>query len=180
MTKTADLWLFKSFSMATIQIPHNWKPRPYQMPLWKYLQNGGKRAIEVAHRRWGKDEVALNWAASAAMQRVGNYWHMLPEQAQARKAIWQAVNPHTGKRRIDETFPHGIRKVTRENEMFIEFINGSTWQLCGSDSYDSLVGSSPLGVVFSEFALSDPASWSYIRPILLENHAGRIGRWQEQ
>jgi hypothetical protein len=36
---------------------------------------------------------------------VGTYWHMLPEASQARKAIWDAVNPHTGKRRIDEAFP---------------------------------------------------------------------------
>ena len=27
---------------------------------------------------------------------------MLPEAAQARKAIWEAVNPHSGRRRIDE------------------------------------------------------------------------------
>jgi len=36
-----------------IILPNNWKPRPYQMKLWKYLENGGKRACVVAHRRWG-------------------------------------------------------------------------------------------------------------------------------
>lgn len=155
--------------MPTIELPNNWKPRDYQMPLWAALEHGKQRALEIAHRRWGKDDVALHWAAVSAMQRVGSYWHMLPEAAQARKAIWEAVNPHTGKRRIDEAFPQEIRAQTLGNEMFIRFINGSTWQVVGSDNYNSLVGSSPLGVVFSEYALADPAAWAYLRPILLEN-----------
>lgn len=94
---------------------------------------------------------------------------MLPQASQARKAIWEAVNPHTGKRRIDEAFPPAIRSVTRENEMFIRFVNGSTWQLVGSDNYNSLVGSPPAGVVFSEWALADPSSWAFLAPILREN-----------
>jgi len=139
------------------------------MRLWNYLENGGKRAVEVAHRRWGKDEVALHWTAVAAHEKVGTYWHMLPEAAQARKAIWEAVNPHTGKRRIDEAFPSSLRASTRENEMFIRFKNGSTWQVVGSDNFNSLVGSPPVGLVFSEYAIANPAAWSYLRPILLEN-----------
>lgn len=139
------------------------------MRLWNYLEGGGKRAVEVAHRRWGKDEVALHWTAVAAHQKVGTYWHMLPEAAQARKAIWEAVNPHTGKRRIDEAFPTALRDTTREQEMFIRFRNGSTWQVVGSDNFNSLVGSPPVGLVFSEYAIANPAAWSYLRPILLEN-----------
>jgi phage terminase large subunit len=46
---------------------------------------------------------------------------MLPEATQARKAIWAAVNPKTGKRRIDEAFPQELRKSTRDHEMVIEF-----------------------------------------------------------
>ncbi len=94
---------------------------------------------------------------------------MLPEASQARKAIWEAVNPHTGRRRIDEAFPHALREATRENEMFIRFKVGSTWQVVGSDNYASLIGSPPVGVVFSEYARADPASWAYLRPILAEN-----------
>ena len=53
--------------------------------------------------------------------------------------------------------------------MQIEFENGSIWQMCGSDRYDSLVGSNPRGVFFSEFALCDPRAWDFIRPIIREN-----------
>ena len=155
--------------MPRIRLPNNWRPRPYQQPLWNYLEGGGNRAVAVWHRRAGKDDVCLHWTATAAMQRVGTYWHMLPEAAQARKAIWNAVNPHTGKRRVDEAFPPEIRASTQEHEMFIRFANGSTWQVVGSDNYNSLVGSPPIGVVFSEWALADPASWAYLRPIFREN-----------
>lgn len=150
-------------------MPNLWQPRPYQLKLWRYLENGGTRAVGVWHRRAGKDDVCLHWAAVAAHQRIGNYWHMLPEAAQARKAIWDAVNPNTAKRRIDEAFPKELRETTRENEMMIRFHNGSTWQVIGSDNYDSLVGSPPIGITFSEWALADPQAWAYLRPILREN-----------
>lgn len=155
--------------MATIKIPNNWSPRPYQMPLWSYLERGGKRAISIAHRRWGKDDVLLHRTAVAMLERPASYWHMLPAYAQARKAIWSAVNPRTGKRRIDEAFPRELRESTNEQEMFIRLKNGATWQCVGSDRYDSLVGAGVAGVTFSEWALANPSAWGYIRPMLEEN-----------
>jgi phage terminase large subunit len=152
-----------------IRIPNNWNPRAHQRKLWDYLEGGGKRAVEVAHRRWGKDDVALHWTASSAHEIIGNYWHMLPLANQARKAIWDAVNPHTGLRRIDEAFPHALRETTRESDMFIRFKCGSSWQVLGSDNYLAQIGSPPVGVVFSEWSLADPEVWSQLRPILREN-----------
>ena len=140
---------------------------PHQLKLWEFLAFGGKRAMAVWHRRAGKDEVCLHHTASAAMERVGNYWHCLPEFSQARKAIWTAVNAHTGKRRIDEIFPHELRVSTNDNEMFIRLANGSTWQCVGSDAVTtgSGIGSSTAGIVFSEYALANPSAWAYYRPI---------------
>ena len=125
--------------------------------------------MAVWNRRSGKDDVSLHWTATCAMQRVGTYWHMLPQANQARKAIWDAVDPRTGHRRIDDAFPLEIRENTREQDMLIRFKGGSTWQVLGSDSYNALVGSPPIGVVFSEYALADPNSWAFLRPILAEN-----------
>jgi hypothetical protein len=59
-----------------------------------------------------------------AHERIGNYWHCLPMYEQAKKAIWEAVNPNTGKRRIDEAFPLEIRKRTDNSSMVIEFKSG--------------------------------------------------------
>lgn len=156
--------------MKTIRLPYNWKPRDYQLPVLRYFDAGGKRAVSVWHRRAGKDEVALHKTACAAHERIATYWHMLPEAAQARKAIWDAINPHTGIRRIDEAFPMELRETTREHEMMIRFKSGSTWQVVGSDNFNSLVGSPPAGVVFSEWSLANPSAWGYLRPILAENN----------
>jgi hypothetical protein len=153
-----------------IELPYNnWQPRLDQMPLWEYLQAGGKRAVAVCHRRWGKDEIALQITAKASVKRIGNYWHMLPQANQCRKAIWEAVNPRTGMKRIDEAFPMEMRTSTRNTDMYLGLVGGSSWQVVGSDSFNALVGSPPIGIVFSEYALSDPRSWAYLSPILEEN-----------
>jgi len=153
-----------------IDLPNGgWAPRSYQQSAWDYLEDGGKRAVLVWHRRSGKDEIFLHWTAIAAHQRVGNYWHMLPLQNQARRALWDAVNPNTGRPRIDDAFPLELREVTRNNEMTIKFKNGSMWNVVGSDNYNALVGSPPVGIVFSEWPLADPRAWAFLRPILAEN-----------
>jgi phage terminase large subunit len=152
-----------------VELPNGWEPRPYQLPAWVAWERGIKRLLLVWHRRAGKDDVALHMAAVAAHERVANYWHMLPEYAQARKAIWESVNPHTGKLRIDQAFPKELRASTRNDEMAITFKNGSSWRVVGSDRPDSLVGSAPAGIVFSEFALSNPTTWALLAPILEEN-----------
>jgi len=159
-----------------IQLPHNWSERHYQSDLWDYLMGGGKRAMAVWHRRAGKDEVAMHFAAVEMHRHKGiNAWHCLPEYAQGRKAIWSAVNPHTGKRRVDEAFPPELRETTNDNEMFIRFAsNGSTWQIIGSDKYDSTVGASPKLITYSEYALSNPSAWAYHRPMLQENNGTAI------
>lgn len=149
---------------------HIFRVRPYQRPLhetWATLRK--RRLIEIAHRRWGKDEIALNVTRDLALKRPASYWHALPEYAQARKAIWAAVNPHTGKRRVDEAFPREVRESTNEQEMYIKLRNGSTWQIVGSDRYNALVGAGVAGVVFSEWALCNPSAWGYIRPMVEEN-----------
>ena len=155
--------------MPEIRLPFQWSPRPYQLPAWSYLSRGGLRAVLCWPRRAGKDETLLHHVACAAHERVGTYWYMLPEYGQARKSMWDALNPHTGRRRIDDAFPAELRRNMSEQEMQIEFHNGSTFQLVGSDNFDSLVGSPPVGLVFSEYALSNPTAWAYMRPILLEN-----------
>lgn len=154
--------------MNKIILPNQWTPRSYQLPVLKYFGNGGKRAVSIWARRHGKDSTAINMTACAAHERVGLYWHMLPTLRQARKAIWNGIDKQ-GRRIIDQAFPLELRAKTRDDEMMIEFKNGSIWQCVGGDSYDALVGSNPCGVVFSEWSLMDPKAWDFIRPILTEN-----------
>jgi len=154
--------------MTEITIPNKWTPRSYQLPFFKKMVTAVKRACLVYHRRAGKDSMVLNFTATQMLKRVGTYWHLLPLQAQARKALWNGIDGQ-GRRIIDQVFPKEIRKRTLDNEMMIEFKNGSIWQMAGSDNYDSLVGSNPIGIVFSEYSIANPQAWDYLRPILAEN-----------
>ncbi len=166
--------------MAKFTIPaHGWRPRPYQMASWIAWERGIKRQSLWWHRRAGKDELSLHKACMAmhpvadsplSNARIANYWHCLPEYQQARKAIWTAINPHSGKLRIDEAFPHELRESTRNDDMSITFKSGAAWRVVGSDNPNSLVGSPPFGIVFSEWALSNPSAWGYLEPILIENN----------
>ncbi len=151
-----------------VTLPNAWTAKPHQRGFFRYMEGGGKRYVGVWHRRAGKDTAALNWTAMAAMQRVGTYWHMLPTAKQGRKVVWEYINLE-GKRHIDQAFPEELRARTRNNEMTIELVNGSIWQVVGSDTYNSNVGANPVGIVFSEWSLTDPKAFDFARPILAEN-----------
>lgn len=157
-------------SSEAIQLPHAWKPRPWQARVLRAFQKGYKRFLLVVHRRAGKDQLGLNMAAIASQQRVGQFWHVFPTEKNNRGAIWQGMDKVDGRRFIDQAFPQGLRAATRNNVMEIEFRNGSMWKCLGSDNYNALRGGNPLGVVFSEFAFADPESWtSIVAPIMREN-----------
>lgn len=151
-----------------IRLPNQFTPRPYQRDLFRYFDNGGKRAVLVWHRRAGKDMTMLHQTAKMAMQRVGTYLHVLPEQAQARKVIWDAIDID-GLPLLDTAFPAAIVKDKNISEMKITLKNGSIFQLGGSDNYNSMMGTNPIHVTFSEYSIANPSAWDYIRPILAVN-----------
>ena len=157
--------------MSDIILPNEWEARHYQKKLFEYMFANSmedRRAVEVWHRRAGKDSTSLNFEAMASQHRVGTIWHMLPTLNQGRKVIWDGIDKY-GRRMIDQAFPKEMRASTNNSEMQIKFKNGSMWQVVGSDNYDSLVGTNPIGVVFSEWSVADPRAWDFIRPILAEN-----------
>lgn len=155
--------------MPEILLPNRWDPRPYQMAAWEYMMDGGRYAVLQWHRRAGKDDFAQSIVSVSGMRDVGMYWHCLPEYGQGRKAIWDAVDAHSRMKRVDRAFPEEIRRKTKDQEMFIELKSRSTWQVVGSDSYNKLVGAGTRGIVFSEFALADPAAWDYMQPMIEES-----------
>lgn len=153
--------------MSKIQVPIDWKPRPYQLPLWKYMEGGGKRAVAVWHRRAGKDLSSINWCAVSALTRPGLYWHLFPTYNQGRKIAWDGMTRDG--RKFLEHFPKEMWEAVNNTEMRLTLKNGSIYQVVGTDNVDRLVGANPVGVVFSEYSLQDPRAWDYIRPILAEN-----------
>lgn len=164
-----------------LQLPNNWTPRPHQLEALNALDgfigvpdSGVKRAFLVWHRRAGKDSFAMNYAAKESVQKIGGYYHMLPTATQARQVVWLGINKQTKQRYIDQAFPIELRKRTLDDQMLIELKCGSIWQCVGSDNYDRLVGTNPLGITFSEWSLSDPRAYDYMSPILVENNGWAI------
>lgn len=151
----------------TITLPHNFTPRKYQFPILKALDQGIKRAVWVCHRRAGKDVTIFNWCIKKLMEEPATCFYVMPSYAQAKKVIWDAINIQGQK--ILDYIPKPLIASSNGQEMKIRLINGSLLQLIGSDNIDSLMGTNPKIVVFSEYALQDPAAWDYIRPILKVN-----------
>lgn len=153
--------------MSQVLVPVDWAPRIYQMPLWSFLENGGKRAVCIWHRRAGKDACSMNFTVTSALNRVGLYWHLLPTYNQGRKIVWDGRTKEG--RPFLSFFPQDLVKSVNNTDMKLELTNGSIWQVVGTENVDRLVGANPVGVVFSEYSLQDPRAWDYIRPILAEN-----------
>jgi hypothetical protein len=162
-----------------VSLPNDFTPRDYQSRYMRYFDAGGKKALWVVHRRGGKDLTAMHQTVKLAHQRKGVYWHIYPSFTQARKAIWEGFR-RDGKRIMENVFPGfsdikragSIIKKKDESQMMLELKCGSIWRLLGSDKIE-VVGAGPVGVVYSEYAISNPRARNLIRPMLREN-----GGWE--
>jgi phage terminase large subunit len=118
-------------------------------------------------RRSGKDVCAFNIIVRAALRRVAVYYYIFPTYSQAKKVIWNSIT-NEGKRFLDYIPPTLIASENSQ-EMRVVLTNGSIIQLVGSDNVDSLVGTNPYGIVFSEYALQDPRAYHFLRPVIVAN-----------
>ena len=162
--------------MDVVLPAQNFVPRWYQLDLWNAISSGQKkRAVICWPRRHGKDRLCLHLMANGALMsgnpnhfgKIGNYVYVMPYQNQARRIIWNGIDSQG--LRFLHSFPQDLWSNKNESEMFIRFKNGSTFQVLGGDDPDKLVGANPVGVVFSEYALTNPRCWQLIAPILIEN-----------
>ena len=154
--------------MTVIELPHRFQARDYQADILRALFVDGYRHIYmVAHRRSGKDKLCINILTAAACRRVGTYLYLFPQTNQARKVVWKGIDGN-GMRFLDHIPPCLVAK-SNGTEMTVELINGSIIQLAGSNNFDSLMGTNPVGIVYSEFPLHNPMARQYLNPILAEN-----------
>lgn len=150
-------------------------PRWYQARVWDaVITKGIKRAILCWPRRHGKDIMSLHLMAQMALRtgagqpgRVGSYVYVFPYQNQARKVVWNGLD-NDGHRFLN-AFPPEYIEAKNDAEMFIRFKNGATFQVFGGDDPDKLVGTNPVGIVFSEYALTDPRCWQLLAPVVAAN-----------
>ena len=142
-------------NIETVVKLNKFTPRSYQLPIMDALVNKGyRRVLAVLPRRAGKDITAWNLCIRSCLKKPCVIYYIFPTYAQAKKVIWDSIT-NSGERFLDY-IPEELIESTNSQELKIRFKNGSLLQLVGSDSYDSLMGTNPQGVVFSEYALQDP------------------------
>jgi len=143
-------------------------PRPYQLPLCRALEvNGYKKLLAVWPRRAGKDICAFNLMIRAALRRTGIYYYLLPNAVQARRVMFDGITT-TGEKILDY-IPAELIVSINIQQMKITLVTGSIIQFVGSENYDSLRGTNPVGCVISEASYSHPQCYPTLRPILLNN-----------
>ena len=143
-------------------------PRPYQQPIMRaFLLDGIKRFLIVAHRRSGKDTLSFQLLFLGALMRPGLYYHLLPKISQSASVVWHGRGKD-GTSFLD-FIPKEVVAGVNHSTMTIVLINGSRIKITGADNYEALIGSNPLGIIFSEMQSIDPRAWDYLRPILSEN-----------
>jgi hypothetical protein len=150
-----------------VNLPHKYEPREYQIPLWEAFDGGYRRIIQIWHRRSGKDKTDLNLVAREMQEHVGNYYYAFPTYSQGRKAIWEGRGKD-GIAYLDH-FPKELVAGTHDSLMQVRYKNGSLFQIVGVENPDTIVGTNPRGIVFSEYSLENPKAWDLLRPILAEN-----------
>lgn len=185
-------------------------PRSYQSEVLVAFQDGVRRFMLVWHRRSGKDTLALALTQKGMLRKAGTYLHVLPTKVMARSVVWDGTDDQGipfrnrwPKRLIlpNANGPEGL--AINDAEMVIEFgaFPGhdpharSRWVVTGADDPNRLAGQNPMGVVFSEYQLMEPAVWTKIvEPMLAanggwaafvftpegENHAHDLFRMAEQ
>ena len=163
-----------------ITVPKDFVPREtYQLPFFQAmdgvagdLSTKKKRAFLRWHRRAGKDLTCFAYMAKEMAHRRGIYYYFLPNYQQGRKIIWEGMD-REGQRFMDR-MPKELIKRVQNQEMIMELTNGSIFRVIGTDNIDSIMGTNPIGCVFSEYSLQDPRAWEFIRPILAENEGWAV------
>jgi hypothetical protein len=148
-----------------IKIP-SINPYQHQTRMFKAI-NENKNICAVIHRRAGKDIFCIEGWVLRGLKRIGTHVYLFPLQKQARSVIWQGMD--FDGRPFMNAIPDSLVYKKNEARMEVELFNGSKLVLAGSNNYDGLMGSNPITIIYSEFALHNPLARQYLNPILVQN-----------
>ena len=137
-----------------LEIPYNYKARDYQVGFWEQMRDK-KRAILVWHRRAGKEKTCWNYLVAQAIKKPGIYYYLFPHFSQGRKILWDGGDK-AGFRFLNHIPKELIDGNINSTEMKLRLKSGSLIQIIGTNNMDSIVGTNPIGCVFSEYSLQDP------------------------
>jgi phage terminase large subunit len=152
-----------------ITIPYKYKPYPHQIDLFAARDKGIRHLMTRWHRRCGKDLSFWNLIIREAVKRKGIYYYVFPMLNQGKKALFEGIT-NDGTEFL-EYIPGPLRSGEPNiTDLKIKLSNGSIIQIIGTDKYDKVRGTNPVGVVYSEYAYQNPGARSVIKPILSANN----------
>ena len=161
----------KIIKAKQINIPNGYTPRWYQEGLFATDKS---RIFLVWPRQIGKDTSCWAFMCKEAAKIPGNYFYVFPTKEDARRSLWEKIIDSGEK--LLSFLPDTIITRLSNQEMIIETKTGSiisTIRVVGLDKNpDAIRGITPQGVVFSEFAFSDPDAYKNLIPALR-----RKGNW---
>lgn len=118
-----------------------------------------------AGRRFGKTHLAAIELLTEAQNNPGSVsWYIAPTYRQAQQIMWT---------KLKELVPMGYLKSKNETDLRLEFKNGSTIALRGSDNPDSLRGVGLDLVILDEVAFQKQEVWTKIIRAALSDKQGR-------
>jgi phage terminase large subunit len=109
-----------------------------------------------------------NLLVRMASIRTGLYYYFLPTYTQGKKIIWEGIT-NDGMRFLDFVPKEMLDGEPNGSELKLKLRNGSIIQIIGTDNYDAVRGTNPIGCVFSEYAYQNPMAWEVVKPILRVN-----------
>lgn len=143
------------------RISTGYNPRPHQAWIHQRLKRFN---VLPCHRRFGKTFLAINEIIDRGLTQVRKnprYYYVAPTYGAAKRIAWDYLKDAT------RMFP-GV--ATNESELRVDIPRGSDTlriQLLGAENPGNLKGVYADGVVFDEFAETDPRVWTEVfRPAL--------------
>ena len=133
------------------------------------FNNDCRFRVVVAGRRFGKTKLSMLEMLAWATKKCQKIWYVAPTYRMAKQIMWNDLKV---------SVPLEWVTKIRENELSMEFRNGSKIELRGADKPDSLRGVSLDFLVLDEFQDIDPETWkTVLRPTLADRkgHALFIG-----
>lgn len=133
------------------------------------FNNDCRFRVVVAGRRFGKTKLSMLEMLAWATKRGQKIWYVAPTYRMAKQIMWNDLKSNV---------PRAWVSRIRENELSMEFRNGSVISLKGADKPDSLRGVSLDFLVLDEVQDIAPETWNTVlRPTLADRrgHALMIG-----
>lgn len=160
---------------TTISLPHLYKARKYQLPVWQAFHSGKYKIIAIIwHRRAGKDMTCWNMGIERTAEEPMTAKYMFPTNDMARDNLWESYT-NDGLRFTDfaplplRVKSHGNDDGLNDSLKRINFVSGGSIRVMSAHKPERARGGNSKLFVLSELQAMDPKIIDIIMPIIEAN-----------